>query len=159
MTHNTATLTPIASVNSDEYIIALGEQPNATMEDIAAACEACDRLEARHKEAMDAEARLQRERIAAEAIKIAAAGKAKEAIATLEKDLKRRKQEAFDAKIGSAATAALARIGACLANGNDGGVVAAYYDFKKKSKCVTAQIPAFMRAGVKEAFARYDKRK
>ncbi|OGN13656.1 MAG: hypothetical protein A3D48_04140 [Candidatus Yanofskybacteria bacterium RIFCSPHIGHO2_02_FULL_43_17] len=66
-----ATIT--AAFGTDEYILALGELPNATDEQIEAACAASDRLNkrhsealARHHEALAAEARLQQEAIAAQ---------------------------------------------------------------------------------------------
>lgn len=149
-------VSPTYAVGSDEYLIALGELPNATDEQIERACEAIIRLDKKRMEALAIEKRIQEEAIAAEANKVKAEMKASEAITKLEKELHQRNQQAYAKKIGKPAFEALARIKACLANGNDGGVVAAFYDFKKKSK--GADLSGELRKEVKQAFARYDGR-
>ncbi|MSR78919.1 MAG: hypothetical protein EXS59_02115 [Candidatus Taylorbacteria bacterium] len=161
MTHastlGVVSIVPVVAFGSDEYVIAQGEMSTATDAEIEAACEAVVRLDKKRMDALAVEKRLRDEAIVAEAKMAETRAKAQEAIEALEVCLQRRKQEAFAVKIGSAAVAVLARIKACLANGNDGGVVAAYYDFKKKSK-QAVDLPGELRQPVKSAFARYDGR-
>ncbi len=89
ITATSATIT--APFGSDEYILALGELPNATDEQVDAACAASDRLNARHREALATEARLQQEAAAAEE----AAAKTAATIKEVEAALAQKAEEAF----------------------------------------------------------------
>ena len=98
------------------------------------------------KEAVDAEAKKAEDRV-----------KAKEGIARMEANIRRREQEAFAKKIGPKAVEALGRLKECLKNGWYRQAVPAYYDFKNKSQ--KAELPPELQSKVREAFDRYDGRK
>ena len=150
-----ATVSLTAPFGSDEYIIAVGEREGSDETQQAAAFEAIERIDARLEQQRQLAAAETAAIETAAAERFAARTKATAAIKALEAKMAAARKAAFEAEVGPEAVAALKRLAAALETRNDGAVVAAYNDFKKKSLKPTS-LPTELQEAVRAAFARYD---
>ena len=142
MTHNSivdvVVLAPVADCHSDEYLVKLGSEPNATDEQIEEAFEALNRLEAKHRDALATEDRLDREAKAAAVAKLEQADKVAATIKRVEANIKNRFRDGLVQRGGqrvlddSAKVKGLAaRFDAAVSTGNLGGAVAALKELRQ----------------------------
>ncbi len=141
MTRNSIALSvisPVADCHSDEYLLKLAYQPNATAEEIEAGLEALQRLEDKHRDALAVQDLLDREAKTAEVAKMEQVSKADAAIKKVEADIVQRFRDGLVKSGGqrvlndsAKAKGLAARFGAAIVCSNFGGALAALKELRQ----------------------------
>ena len=137
-TFGVVTVSPVADCHSDEYLVALADRPDATDEQIEMGCEALNRLEVKHREALEAEDRLDCEAKASEVAKLEVEAKVAATIKQVEANIVQRFRDGLAKRGGqrvlndSATVKGLsARFDAAVSTGNLGGALAALKELRQ----------------------------